>query len=262
MSSMLVRAYPSLPKRRLWRHVIATVAEARRCIAVDLPLHGRSPLPDGQSVGLPAFAALLEGVCAELDLAGVDLVANDTGGAIAQIFAAQHPERVRTLALTNCEAHDNVPPKALKPGIAMARAGLMAWTGPRLVRDLGRARRRVFKSGYENVEALPEPIVHSFLDPVLGTRARARQFQRWLISLKAADLLAAEPGLRRLEAPALIVWGTDDVFFDVAWAHWLAETLPGARDMVELAGARLFFPDERAGEFVPHLLHHWDVTAA
>ena len=32
----------------LWRHVIAEVSESRRCIAVDLPLHGQSPLAEGQ----------------------------------------------------------------------------------------------------------------------------------------------------------------------------------------------------------------------
>jgi pimeloyl-ACP methyl ester carboxylesterase len=241
----------------LWRHVIAAVAADRRCIAVDLPLHGRSPLQEGQPLGLAAFAQLLEAVCDELTLDAVDVVANDTGGAVAQILAVRHPERLRTLTLTNCETHDNVPPKAVKPAVILARAGVFAWTGPRLVRNPARARRVVFGSGYEQPAALPDAVVHSFLDPVLGTRARARDFQRWLTSLRAAELLAIEPGLRRLDVPALIVWGTGDVFFDVRWAHWLADTLPAATEVVELEGARLFFPDERASELVPHLLDHW-----
>jgi len=58
-----------------------------------------------------------------------------------------------------------------------------------------------------------------------------------------------EPQLRELRAPTLIVWGTDDVYFPVKWAHWLAETIPGAKPPVELEGARIFFPEERADEF-------------
>jgi hypothetical protein len=46
-----------------------------------------------------------------------------------------------------------------------------------------------------------------------------------------------EPQLRKLQAPTLIVWGTDDVYFPVKWAHWLAETIPGAKPPVELQGA-------------------------
>jgi pimeloyl-ACP methyl ester carboxylesterase len=51
------------------------------------------------------------------------------------------------------------------------------------------------------------------------------------------------------KAPALIVWATDDVYFPVKWAYWLAGTLPGAKDPIELPGARLFFPEERPDEF-------------
>ena len=56
-----------------------------------------------------------------------------------------------------------------------------------------------------------------------------------------------------MPAPNLIVWGTGDRFFDVKWAHWLADTLPNVTGLVELAGARLFFPDERVGALVDPL---------
>ena len=241
----------------LWRHVVAALAPERRCIAVDLPLHGHSPLRDGQSLGLAAFADLLEAFCDELALTGVDLVANDTGGAIAQIFAARHPERVRTLVLTNCETHDNVPPPSVKPGVLLARAHVISLMAPRLMRNLPRARQAVFGTGYERQDALPDDVVRSFLEPIFGTRARARLFERWLTSLHASDLLAAEPALRRLDVPALIAWGTGDRFFDLRWAYWLAELLPGASGVAEIPGGRLFFPDERAGELVPLLREHW-----
>jgi pimeloyl-ACP methyl ester carboxylesterase len=81
------------------------------------------------------------------------LVANDTGGAIAQIFAAQHPQRLTSLTLTNSETHDNLPPKAFLPTVLLARAGLLAGTGPRLLHDLPRTRKRVYDSGYQDGSA-------------------------------------------------------------------------------------------------------------
>jgi pimeloyl-ACP methyl ester carboxylesterase len=39
------------------------------------------------------------------------------------------------------------------------------------------------------------------------------------------------------------------VYFPVKWAYWLAETIPGAKPPVELAGARVFFPEERPEPF-------------
>lgn len=243
----------------LWRHVLDAVAgPERRCIAVDLPLHGCSPAAARQPFGIAAFAALLASVCDELALDRVDLVANDTGGAIAQAFAAHDPGRIRSLVLTNCETHDNVPPRAFKSTIMLARAGILHRTGPRLLRDPAQARRRIFGSTYEHVEALPLEVARSFLEPVLGTTERARQFERLLASLRASDLLAIEPALRRLEAPTLVVWGTGDRFFDLKWAYWLADTLPNVADVVEIPGGRLFFPDERAPELVRPLERHWE----
>src|SRR6201995_1460934 len=85
------------PNAYLWRNVIGVLAGQqpgqRRYIALDLPLHGRSPVTDGQELALPALAAALEDFCDALGLAGIDLVANATGGAVAQIFAARHPQR-------------------------------------------------------------------------------------------------------------------------------------------------------------------------
>ena len=59
----------------------------------------------------------------------------------------------------------------------------------------------------------------------------------------------ANPQLKALRAPTLIAWGTDDVYFDVVWSHWLARTIPGTKRRVEFAGARIFFPEERSAEF-------------
>jgi pimeloyl-ACP methyl ester carboxylesterase len=241
----------------LWRNLVGEVSSARRCIAFDLPLHGRSPAREDQDFRLGALAGVIEEFCDALGLTDIDLVAHDTGGALAQIFAARHPERLRTFTLANCDTHDNVPPEAFQPTVDLARAGGIAPGAPALLADLVAARDLLFAMGYENPEHLSVDTVRSFLDPVLGTPETARQFERMLSALEPTDLLAAEPALSRLTVPTLVVWATADEFFDVRWAYWLRDTIPGVTDVVELAGAKLFFPDERAAEFAPHLLKHW-----
>jgi pimeloyl-ACP methyl ester carboxylesterase len=241
----------------LWRHVIDQLDRQRRCVAVDLPLHGHTPAAAHQDFSLPGLARFLADCCDALQLADVDLVANDTGGAVAQVFAAGHAERLHTLTLTNCEAHNNVPPKALLPAILLARMGLFARIAPRLVRG-PRGRKRVFSRGYQDVANLPEDIARAFLEPLLATAESARKYQRLMTSLRARDLLAVEPALARLDVPTLIVWGTGDKFFRRKWAYWLRDTIPGATEVVEIDGARLFFPDERAAELTAALRRHWD----
>ena len=76
----------------LWRNVIFDVADLRRCVAVDLPAHGASPAgSDAADLSLTGLATMLDGLCAVLSLDQVDVVANDTGGAVAQVFAARYP---------------------------------------------------------------------------------------------------------------------------------------------------------------------------
>jgi pimeloyl-ACP methyl ester carboxylesterase len=241
----------------LWRHVIDQLDCYRRCVAVDLPLHGQTPAAADQDFSLPGLARFLADCCDALELTDIDLVANDTGGAISQAFAAGHAERLHTLTLTNCEAHDNMPPKALLPSVLLARMGLFARIAPRLVRG-PRGRKRFYGSGYQNVANLPEDIARAWLEPLFATAESARQSQRLLTSLHARDLLAIEPALARLQVPTLIVWGTGDMFFRPKWAYWLRDTIAGATDVVEIDRGRLFFPDERAAEFTAALRRHWD----
>ncbi len=246
----------------LWRRVIGRLAPERRCLAFDLPLHGQSPAPSDGRYGLRIFAELLSGAFDALDLTDVDLVANDTGGAVAQILSTLQPERLSTLTLTNCEAHDNVPPKALRTTMLLARLGLLARFAPRAMNDLHKTRRSVFGTGYEDIENIPLERVRAFLEPLIGDRDRARRFQRLLLSLRPSDLMDVEPDLCRSPVPTLVVWGTDDRFFDTSWAHWLTHTFPRSVGPEFVPGGRLFFPDERGDLLVEHLVRFWNDRAA
>jgi pimeloyl-ACP methyl ester carboxylesterase len=51
--------------------------------------------------------------------------------------------------------------------------------------------------------------------------------------------------------------GTDEIYFDVRWSHWLARTIPGTKHRVEISGGRIFFPEEPAAEFNAALRSFW-----
>jgi pimeloyl-ACP methyl ester carboxylesterase len=246
----------------LWRHVMDALSGQRRCIAIDLPLHGQSPVTAEQDLSLAALAASLDDFCDVLGLTGVDLVANDTGGAIAQIFAARYPHRLTTLTLTNCETVDNLPPEAFRPMIELAAAGNLAPSAVAMFANLEAAAKISFASGYEHLDQIDREVIRSYLQPCFGTIERARQFERLLVSLDVGDLQAVMPQLRELTVPTLVVWGTGDAFFGVSWAYWLRDTIPGTTRVVTVDGARLFFPEERPMDLVPHLEQHWAAVAA
>jgi pimeloyl-ACP methyl ester carboxylesterase len=54
-------------------------------------------LHEGVDLSLPGIANLVGEFCAALELQDVTLVANDTGGAVAQWAAIRHPQRIGRL---------------------------------------------------------------------------------------------------------------------------------------------------------------------
>jgi pimeloyl-ACP methyl ester carboxylesterase len=241
----------------LWRNVLGALAGSRRCLAIDLPLHGQTPVAPGQDLSVAAMATVLEDFCDALELASVDLVANDTGGAVAQVFAARNPHRLATFTLTDCDTEGNLPPEAFKPIIEMAAAGALAPAMAAMMADIGAARDAAFGSAYEHPADTDPEVIRAYLEPCVGTPERAREFERLLISLDSADLEAVQPQLRELQVPTLVVWGTDDPFFDVSWAYWLRDTIPGVTKVVTVDGGKLFFPEERPDDLAGPLTEHW-----
>jgi pimeloyl-ACP methyl ester carboxylesterase len=111
---------------------------------------------------------------------------------------------------------------------------------------------------YQHPERVTDETIETYLRPLVGSAERVHDLERFLAAFDCAQTVAVESKLRRLKAPTLIVWGTDDIYFPVKWSQWLAETIPGTRRRLELPGARLFFPEERPHELNAELRTHWN----
>jgi pimeloyl-ACP methyl ester carboxylesterase len=248
-----------------WRHVIDRVQHRRRCIAIDLMGLGYTDISPSQDVSFTAQAQMLAEVLDALGIAQVDLIGNDSGGAIAQSFAAHHPERLRSLTLTNCDVHDGWPPPQVLPLIEHARKGtLEPIFRPTLDHpDLARERYArgesvpLFRS-YADPSVLTDDAIRLYLQPLLSSQQRIEAFQRYWLGFDNAHTVAIHAALAALPVPTLIVWGLQDIFFDRKWAYWLKDTIPGARRVVEVDDARLFFPEDRPDALTGPLLQFWD----
>jgi pimeloyl-ACP methyl ester carboxylesterase len=214
----------------VWRHQLEGRSVLRRCIAPDLLAHGRTEISASQDVSVTANARMLAEFLDALRIDQVDLVGNDSGGGICQIFAALYPHRVRSITLTNCDTHDNWPPEAFKPFVQMVAAGGLKGTLAAMLND-----KNVYRSAqalglaYEHPEDVADVTIDAYLQPHLRSEQRLHDLERFVGAFDNAHTVSIEGKLRSLAAPALIVWGDDDVYFDVKWAEWLASTLPGAK---------------------------------
>ena len=242
----LVFVHPMVVNGDLWRKVVAELGDEFRCIAPDWPLGGHDvPMTPGADLSPPGIAAIVAGFLDALGLERVTLVGNDTGGAIAQIVAANHPDRLGRLVLVTCDAFDNFPPPAAKPLVWMTWLPGAMPIGARLAR-LPFMQRLPFTFGLLTKRPIEQRFVDSYLLPGVANPAVRRDAAKALRGLAPEHTLAAAERLRAFDRPALVCWNPEDKFFPLEHAHRLVEVLPDAR-LELIDDAYTFVPEDQPG---------------
>ncbi len=231
-----------------WRGVLPRLAPYRRCIAPDFLGLGYTRVADGQSVEPAQQVRMLLALMEALDLPSVDLVANDSGGAVAQLLLAQHPDRVRTVLLTNCDTEIDSPPAALLPVIVLARQGRFVdeWLGRwHADRVLARSPEGIGGMCYADAAHPTDDAIDTYFGPLLSTQHRTGLANAYAIALSRNALAGTADALRRSRAPVRVVWGMADTIFAARNMDYLGEAFGNFRGVRQLQGSKLFWPEER-----------------
>ncbi|AWY99765.1 haloalkane dehalogenase 2 [Rhodobiaceae bacterium] len=242
----------------VWRPLIGYMQTERTCYAPDLLGHGRSLVPKNQNLSLDAQAQMIENFCLKMGFERVDLVANDFGGAVASVFAANNPDLIRTITFTNCDTHYNLgPPADIRQAKKVAEAGKLGNAVANMLDNVDYARAGFPGRGFEDPANLTQELVEELLGPAFSTEVGQNQFEHFILALDEKELAAHTPKLSSLSAPALLVWGTEDSYFGLPWAFWLRDTLKGQVSLVEIEGGRLFVQLERTEEVATAIRVFW-----
>jgi pimeloyl-ACP methyl ester carboxylesterase len=240
----IVFVHGFLTNADLWRNVVPPLADSHRCIAPDWPL-GSHPIAMDRDADLtpPAIARLIAELLEKLDLEDAVLVGNDTGGALAQMVAAHHSERVGALVLTPCDAFSNFPAWWSKPLRPIGRS-------PRLMRVVGqplRARavqRLPLVYGWVVKRHPPREIADGWIEPGLSDAGVRRDFGKAFSSARPAQTLEAAEHLPAFGRPALVVWSTERTrIYPLAHGQRLARLLDAPLELVD--DAYIYVPEDR-----------------
>ncbi len=225
----------------VWRKVPPLLEGAARSIVPDLPLGSHRIAVNADADLSPAGVARLVGdLLAALDLDDVTLVGNDTGGAISQLVALDHGERVGRLVLTNCDCFDVFPPKEFVPMVKAARVPGALYAAMQPMRA-ARARRMPMAYGWLAHE-IPDEVTGAWIRPFLDDADVRRDAVAFMRAIDKATMIDAAERLPSVKIPALVAWGQDDRFFSRELGERLAAVL-GAR-LEPVAGARTFVSED------------------
>lgn len=222
---------------RLWDGTAAALAGQARCIAPDWPMGSHTEaMNESADLSPPGMARIIADFLAELDLQNVTIVGNDSGGAISQVLATRHPERIGRLVLTNCDTHENFPPSPFGqlPKIARIPGVMTAMTVPLRV---GAVRRAAFAPFART--RIPDDLLRAWVEPSLTDAGVRRDARKFTMGMDKRHTLEAAARLADFDRPTLLAWAPEDRVFPLAYAQRLADVIPDAR-LVEIADAKTF----------------------
>ena len=207
-----------------WLLNIPAFMGSHRCVAVDLPGFGLSEVPAGE-ISMPGFGRTVDEVCDQLGIEEPVVVGNSMGGFVGAELAVSFPTRVSKLVLV-AAAGLSTEYLSREPLLAGARAfmALTARTGLRGSPVVKRPRLR--RIALQPIVRYPERLSVPLATELVGG-ANAPGFMEAfgaLMSYSFRDKLA------RIEVPALIVWGRNDMLVPVAdaemFAHLIGDNAP------------------------------------
>jgi pimeloyl-ACP methyl ester carboxylesterase len=246
-----------------WRDALELLAPHRRCIAPDFLGMGHTRLPAEADMKPETQMRMLVAFLDKLGIGQSDVIANDSGGAVAQLLLARHPQRIRSLLLSNCDTEIECPPKAMEPVIELARHRRYAreWLVPWL-QDPKKARSANGIGGmcYVHPTNPTDEAIATYFLPLVETEERLALTDRFAVSLTENSLADTGHLLRNSKVPVGIAWGMADSIFSPKGLEHLSQSVGNLRQVERLDGYKLFWPEERPDVIRDQALKLWEST--
>lgn len=214
----------------LWHRQLPTLTSSNRVLVPDLIGFGYSDKRDCFDRSIAKQAEMMDRWMEALGIERATIVAHDIGGGVALRLATLFPERVEKLCVMNAVCYDSWPIELmLQAGHPGVNQKMSASTASTL---LGRALTQGFAQSPDKEE------LAGLLSPY-RTEIGKRSLIRNASALNTNLTTEITSRLPNIAVPVLILWGQDDKFQLVKYAHRLAWDIPDAK-MVLIDDARHF----------------------
>lgn len=201
----LILLHGYMGNRQAWLPMAPYLTPNFHVIIPDLPGWGESSRIANADYGYPAQAQRLHEFVQALHFGGIALAGHSMGGAIAGLYASQHPGDIGALVLIDSAGapfKDNAFTRELKAG-----------RNPFDVRTRAEFEK-LEKSLFANPPWLPPRIQDVFVDRAIRDRAFDDRVLKEIASPDQRDVLTT--ALPKVTAPTLAIWCRQDRIIDVS----------------------------------------------
>ncbi|MDN5924318.1 MAG: alpha/beta fold hydrolase [Xanthomonadales bacterium] len=201
----------------LWLPVAKQLSPHFHVVIPDLPGWGQSSPIAGGDVGVSAQAQRLQAFVQTLGVGRAVFIGQGFGGAIAGVYAVQHPQQVTALVLV-----DSFGLKAKPTPFTQA---LQAGKDPYAETD-----RSQFQALLQTLFVQPPSVPGRIMDVFIARNQTHRAFMHslWTRLRQPEQGLALQNVLGQLSVPVLAVWGHDDKIIDPSALESLRQGLTHA----------------------------------
>jgi pimeloyl-ACP methyl ester carboxylesterase len=218
-----------------WEDLLRRTGVFGRAVAPDMPGYGAADKPANFGYTSDGYARHLAGIVEQLGINTVHLVMHDFGGAWGLVWAVQHTDAFASATLINTGVLLDYKWHRL------ARIWRAPVLGEAFMATTSKPAFRLLLS-HDNPR-LPASEVNRLYDV-----SREWPTKRAVLELYRATPASAMGALRaplqELDRPALVVWGTDDVYIPWQQAERQLESFPSARiELLEGLGHWPFLED-------------------
>jgi len=223
---VLIHGTPS--SSYIWRNVAPKLVEAGHKVHVfDLLGFGASerPFDQGVDTSVSGQVPILESLMSHWGLERAHIVAHDIGGAVAQRFCIFQPALAKSLTLIDTVSFDSWPSKRTNEQM---KAGLDA-----LIEKPDIEHRAHFREWLSSTvvqkEKFTSGALETFVDLISGPIGQGSLFQHQIAHYDHIHTSEISDRLAELSAmPVQIIWGENDAWQIVDWAHKLHAAIPGS----------------------------------
>jgi haloalkane dehalogenase len=233
----------------LYRKVIPPLTRVARVLAPDYFGFGRSDKPvEREWYSYDSHYASIERFVDELDLRGLTLVVHDWGGPLGLRLAAERPERVDRLVITNTGLYAGRPPSdewlRFREFVRRVGADLVPGQLVRItcVTELDDAVVEAYNAPFPTPESKAGILAFPELVPTEHDHP------------SAAKMLEVRVALQEWQRPTLVLFSDSDPIFTPRAAERMTSRIPGAGPAEIVAGASHFLQEEKGEEIAERIV--------